>query len=203
MSILRGKDTHPSEFLRYILPDIGFKVACIKPPQRGVSQVFCQSVDELWSVLEKADRQGCDTYHGCASFADPGPLSWIDNPKKPGKRIRSWDFEKRLQSRAVGARAFWLDIDAGPGKPYLTKLDAGRALTTFIQQAKLPTPCLVDSGNGLHVYWPLERVLTPPEWQPRAEALKAACIAHALHADPVRTADIASILRTPGTHNHK
>src|SRR5262249_25062818 len=43
----------------------------------------------------------------------------------------------------------------------------------------------------------------PATWKRYAEGLKAACVSHALQAGPERTADIASILRPPGTHHRK
>jgi hypothetical protein len=43
----------------------------------------------------------------------------------------------------------------------------------------------------------------PETWKRYAEGLKAACRHHGLHAGPETTADIASILRPPGTHHRK
>ena len=66
-----------------------------------------------------------------------------------------------------------------------------------------PCRCSSRSGNGLHVYWPLDRLLSPDEWRAGALRLKLACKAHGLNADESRTTDISSILRPPGTHNRK
>jgi hypothetical protein len=62
---------------------------------------------------------------------------------------------------------------------------------------------VVESGHGMHVYWPFKEAISPAKWQRYAEGLKAACVVHGLKADPARTADCASVLRPPGTHNHK
>jgi hypothetical protein len=40
-------------------------------------------------------------------------------------------------------------------------------------------------------------------WQHYARGLKNLCQQYGLKADPARTADISSVLRTPGTHNRK
>ena len=40
---------------------------------------------------------------------------------------------------------------------------------------------------------------TPETWARYAHGLKILCVKHGLHADPTRTADISSVLRTPGT----
>lgn len=46
-------------------------------------------------------------------------------------------------------------------------------------------------------------MLDPETWARYAQGLKTLCVKHSLHADPTRTADISSVLRTPGTHNRK
>src|SRR5262249_39184778 len=61
----------------------------------------------------------------------------------------------------------------------------------------------VSSGWGLHVYWPLKHMLDRATWERYARGLKSLCEKHGLKADPSRTADISSVLRTPGTHNRK
>jgi Virulence-associated protein E len=46
-------------------------------------------------------------------------------------------------------------------------------------------------------------MLDPVTWNLYARGLKNLCAKYELHADPSRTADISSVLRTPGTHNRK
>ena len=76
-------------------------------------------------------------------------------------------------------------------------------LSAFLKATGLPTPTLVNSGGGLHVYWPLTRDVTVDEWKPLARSLKQLCGKQALHADPSVTTDAARILRVPGTNNFK
>jgi hypothetical protein len=59
------------------------------------------------------------------------------------------------------------------------------------------------SGLGLHIYWPLQETLDRKTWERYARGLKALCTKYGLHADPTRTADISTVLRTPGTHHRK
>ena len=61
----------------------------------------------------------------------------------------------------------------------------------------------MQSGAGLHAYFFLTQFLPAPSWILVAKALKAACVRAGFHADPARTADIASLLRCPGTINRK
>jgi hypothetical protein len=110
----------------------------------------------------------------------------------------------RRQARcSLGARAFWLDIDCGLGKPYRDQVDATRALLDFCNRCSLPTPSCVNSGGGVHAYWFIDQLVPPAEWLEHARGLKMLCQRHGLEADRTRTADLASVLRPPGTINRK
>lgn len=106
-------------------------------------------------------------------------------------------------------RAFWLDIDCGEtkaagGKGYPAKAEARRALIKFCGEAGLPMPnALVDSGNGLHIYWVLDAEIVPEEWRAYGRVWKSLTAKYGFLADPARTGDIASVLRVPGTKNWK
>lgn len=66
----------------------------------------------------------------------------------------------------------------------------------------MPT-LIVSSGSGVHVYWVFDAFLERDRWLSFAGKLKVLMKAFGLHADPSRTADIASVLRVPGTLNYK
>lgn len=184
-------------FLTCVLPGEGFYCAVAfdtAHPRPGVDrprQKFFQSIDELADFLLGADQQGRTVYHACASYKDA----------RTGRK----------QTNAAYAAALWLDVDcqipddASPRNlaKYPDKETAARAVLVFCSVVGLPAPLFLDSGGGIHCYWPLETVLDPGEWNMLAAGLKTACVRHELRADPSRTADIASILRTPGTYNRK
>ena len=111
----------------------------------------------------------------------------------------------RHQKDAVALKAIWLDIDVKPPpKGYATLEEAQDALTAFVKAAGLPPPsAVVSSGGGLHVYWISDKPLTPDEWRPYAEGLKAAAINFGLRCDTQCTVNAAQVLRVPGTFNHK
>jgi hypothetical protein len=111
----------------------------------------------------------------------------------------------RHQKDALALKAIWLDIDVKPPpKGYTTLEEALDALATFVKAAGLPPPsALVGSGGGLHVYWISDKPLTPDEWRPYAEGLKAAAINFGLRCDTQCTVNAAQVLRVPGTFNHK
>lgn len=168
------------DFLRLILPLDGLKATFLLPAKR---HVFTNSIEELADIIQYQDSQGVTTYHACAAFAQGSVNRWAAN--------------------AVGAKALWIDVDAGEGKPYPNAKDAAMALGAFATRAGIPIPLMVASGSGIHGYWPLKELLPKGEWHLYATGLKALAEEYGLQADPTRTADIASILRTPGTHNRK
>lgn len=118
---------------------------------------------------------------------------------------------KRTQDNTQALKAFWVDIDVkregdkkDPAKVYADLNAAVLFLKGFLAATKIPQPNLwVHSGYGLHVYWVLEDALAPADWQPYADALKAALIQHGAVLDAGLSADSARILRVPGTFNLK
>ena len=115
----------------------------------------------------------------------------------------------RTAANASGAWAFWMDLDCGEskaeqGKGFATCDKALLALSQFCNDTKLPPPThIVNSGGGLHVYWVFDEFLERETWQEFARKLKALTLTLGFLADPTRTADIASVLRIPGTQNYK
>ena len=119
----------------------------------------------------------------------------------------------RKKDNVSALKALWLDIDCGEdkaevnpstGRPkgYLTQADGLKALQTFCRAVKLPKPLLVNSGRGLHVYWPLTEEISRAEWEPLSIRLRDLCYEHDLYVDPA-VFEAARILRVPGTLNYK
>jgi hypothetical protein len=184
-------------FLRRILPGQGYYIAAVKDlrSKRFRPSEFASTLEGLWRLLQENDRNGFETYHACASFREP-----LNDPRRTAREDRRLG---RTHHNALGAKAFWLDIDVGPDKPYANREEAFDALMAFCKKLDLPIPTVVCSGAGLHVYWTLQQTLAPDQWRFYASGLKQLCFEHNFKADPNRTTDISSVLRTPGTHNHK
>lgn len=115
------------------------------------------------------------------------------------------DSASRKAAHVQCVRCFKLDLDVGTENPakYTGKRAAIEALAEFCETTGLPIPTTVDSGNGVHVYWPLTEALDADTGKRYSENLKAICITYGLKADPTCTADLARILRVPGTMNFK
>lgn len=109
----------------------------------------------------------------------------------------------RVAENIAYVKSLILDLDVGIEKPYKTQSEALKHLIQFTKDTGLPTPLLVSSGYGVHVYWPFEHEIAAKQWQKLAAHFKSLTVAYGLHADPARTADVASVLRLPGTLNFK
>lgn len=169
------------DFLRRVLGDEGhYCVFAVKDGSR--KQKFYDTLGAVVTTAEQLDANGYDTYFALATFNVAG---------------------SREAHNARQMRAFFLDLDCGPGKDYPDQMTAIRAAKDFVRQTGLPKPTMVNSGRGVHVYWPLTEPVPAQAWQPAAERLKQFCKAKGLRADPAVTSDAARVLRVPGTHNYK
>ena len=89
---------------------------------------------------------------------------------------------------------------------YDTKKAAAVSLNDFMVKTGLDllgTPYIVDSGGGLHCYWPFTKDIPVTEWKPVAENFKRLCRQESMSIDMTVTADSARVLRFPGTFNNK
>lgn len=199
------------QFLQTILPEEGnyylvLFSAKLKDKQGNAVKIH-KSFSDLESLAYAVEQFDADpgytaVYHACSSYRTPYiELDELNDWGKPKRKYRvpeNWD----------RARAFWVDIDCGQdkfdkGAGYLTKADAAKAVFGFADTIGWPRPMLVDSGNGLHAYWPLYKSLKSESWRKLSNILKAT-LAHAgVIADPTRTADFSSILRPVGSTNRK
>ena len=59
---------------------------------------------------------------------------------------------------------------AAEGKGYATKVEAAAAIRGFCLTNGFPAPMIVDSGGGIHCYWPLTRTIGPNSWRTMARA---------------------------------
>lgn len=170
-----------TDFLESVLPTQG--TYCTVGIRSGVvKQSFQVTIADVDAVGSGLDATGVDAYFALATYND--------------------DSSRKVENAAF-LRSFFLDLDCGTGKPYADQPAAAQALSIFIKDTGLPSPTVVNSGGGLHVYWPLTEDVAVADWLPHAKSLKRLCVQQNLHADPAVTADVARILRIPGTHNFK
>lgn len=153
------------------------------------------------------------TGHHCLFTLKSGLPSthWVDNSPVDIARWQSEDtflalatFNKRSREaeNAIGAKGFWLDIDVGEKKPYTSVKDALESFKQWSNKYGMPKPSdVILSGHGVHIYWFTNELIAKDKWLGIATSLKEK--GREIHIDPTRTADIASVMRLPGTINYK
>jgi len=169
-------------FYTAVLPPDG-PYCAVGISQDKVVPSFHTTISDLLAHGTELHAKRFDTYFALASYIDPA--------------------DGRKAENAKSFRCFFADIDCGAGKPYEDQAAGAVALREFLQTTKLPEPFVVNSGRGLHVYWPFHEVLNLTTWRPLSRRFKQLCIENKLRIDPAVTADAARILRMLDTENFK
>lgn len=172
-----------TEFLRALLSDNGhYCVFAAKSKDDIRVQKFYDTVEEVDRAAQKFDADGFDVYFALGTYSEAS---------------------NRKAINVCEMQSLFLDLDCGPLKEYPSQKAAVDALRAFCKKLSLPKPMMVNSGNGVHVYWPLTEAVSAAQWVVEAQRLKQACADNGLLADPAVTSDAARILRMPNTHNYK
>ena len=179
------------DLLDTVLPEEGwFAVLGIKG--KSVRQKLVQTRKEVDEIADKFVAEERNVFFGLAKF-------------ETGK--------SREQDNVKALKAFWLDIDCGEGKAkvnpktgrpdgYIDQATGMQELKKFCDLIGLPTPIIVDSGRGLHVYWPLTNSVSRNTWEPVARRFRELCIKQNFYVDP-SVFEASRVLRIPGTYNFK
>lgn len=188
-------------FLKTILPEDGYKfVGLSRAGGSGITHKAYVSLELMAEAIASYNEQtNLTVYHACAAYKEPSYEAVVNGETK--KKYRG-------QPNLLKAKSLWCDIDCGEtkaaeGKGYATKGEAVNAIRRFCAEKGLPDPMIVDSGGGIHCYWPLTKTVGPRTWNLMATMLKAAFKEAALLVDPSRTSDMSSVLRPVGSHNRK
>ena len=168
-------------FFSRVLDTNGFYCVWAFKEDRTI-QKFYNSIDQIIDVAINLNEENYNVYFGLSTFETP-----------QSRKIQNF---KSLSS-------FFLDLDCGEGKDYPNQKEALVACQLFCKNIGLPKPVMVNSGNGVHVYWALKSSIPYDDWYSVALKLKSLCTEHNLLADPVVTADGARVLRVPYTNNYK
>ena len=191
----REAEYSPAEFCGSILGD-GIRALFTLPDARHYQ--FTTDAELIAKAAELDAAPGTKAvYFACGTYDKPEVISANGKPAF------------RIKSNVRELKAFWLDIDCGADKAAkgagnTNKKEALQALKDFCKACGLPSPTwIVDSGNGLHLYWALLVPVARATWEATTVTLDALCKACGFIADPSRTRDAASVLRLPGTMNRK
>lgn len=177
--------TTSADFLKRLFGETSEEVelrACPNDRSGAASSRFTRDAAEILSFCASKDQDGTGVYFGCCTRREVQDAS--------GKRLGNKD-------AAAECPALWVDIDCA--KQGIAHEQATSAL------AYLPHPptIVVNSGGGLHAYWVLEEPvdLTQPAARDQVEmTLRRLAL---ILAGDMACAEVARILRLPGTHNTK
>ena len=171
-----------TSFYTAVLPSAGSY--CVVGIKNGkIITTFHDTIEGLETRGKQLLAQHADAFFALATFRDTE--------------------QGRKAENAQALRSFFVDLDCGEGKPYADRAMALVALREFLTATKLPEPFVVNSGRGVHAYWPINAELDLETWRPLAREFKQLCVAQKLLIDLTVTADAARILRMLDTENHK
>jgi hypothetical protein len=170
------------QFYEKVLPSQGVYCVTEISKDKKVVNRFASSLDEVEALVEEINVAGKNVFIALSSFSG----------------------HSRMSDYAAYCRSFFVDLDVKPDKPgcYKSKAEAVEDLDHFLKVTELPPPIVVDSGNGIHAYWPFEEDVPIAEWKAYADKFKQLCLDH-MKIDPVVTADVTRIMRCPETFNFK
>ena len=169
-------------FLDLVLGSEGYYCVWANNPAKQIQQKFYTSVEEVISAAHDLSDHGWNAFYALGTYEKAG---------------------SRVADNVMRMKSFFLDLDCGPTKEFADQETAIAELREFCTQHSLPTPTLINSGRGIHVYWILTDAVARDDWWPVAERLKNLCTASGFKADPSVTSDAARILRVPSTYNYK
>ena len=168
------------QFFEKVLPTQGNM--CVLGIGKGIIKPkWADDIDGLIKHIEEFDKQDWNTFFALGTF----------------------EGLQRKANECIFMRSFFVDIDCGEGKPYLKWEQGLLALHKFVEDTGLPSPIIVNSGHGIHAYWPFTEEVPIDIWKPYALALIGLCSDHTFLVDSVCTADAARVLRAPGSRNLK
>lgn len=190
------------EFLNAILPSDGVLFTAewraVEGHKRGGFYIHTPftEIDAMCDHIAEVANRGGTIYHACASYKEV--------IYKEGKNGRQYP-AGRTQDNVSKVKALWLDLDVKPDNPaaYASKKEAVQDVARFVRDVGFPQPLVVDSGNGVHIYWPFDKAVTRAEWLAAATSLRSVIEHVGVKHDRSRTCDCSSVLRPVGSFNFK
>lgn len=204
-----GPEAETKPFFERILPPAGpgyyislhspfHKPGDEKPsyPGRGFDSAESAAAHvHKWTWIRKKNNQPYEQHYHCVGIIGKA------DPRQDGKG-NVWLSTRRRQENVPLIKTMFVDIDVKPGA-FASQRDALVAMAALVKANDIPSPTIVvNSGNGLHVYWTLNRAIMPGEWQPMAEGFGRFLQSKGIYLDPLY-ANYACLLRPPGAWNTK
>jgi len=137
------------QFYEKVLPSQGVYCVTAISPEGKVSNRFADSLGDLFGLIDEFNQSGQNVFVALNTFSA----------------------YSRKAEYAQYCRSFFIDLDVDPENPkkYPDKEAALADLADFVQLKELPPPVRVDSGGGIHAYWPFTEVVGKDKWVPVTE----------------------------------
>ena len=119
------------QFFQKVLPTQG-NICIVGIKGDTVRPRFFEDLDSATAHMEALDKEDFNTFFAVGTF----------------------EGMRRKADACILMRAFFVDLDCGENKPYPTWEDGLIALHQFVSNTGLPQPVIVNSGRGIHAYWP-------------------------------------------------
>jgi hypothetical protein len=189
------------DFLELLVPQDGVLFTATQATGKGWINTPHTTVEQAVRATEQLTLDGRNAYFALASFKEA--RVWDAAARNADGTVGRW--RTRVQSNAKSLKAFWVDLDVelGDAKKFSSKEECITDLKSFCKVVGLPRPMVIDSGGGIHAYWPLAEAVTVAQWKPVAQALKQITVELEFKCDQSLTADEARVLRTLGGYNFR
>lgn len=113
---------------------------------------------------------------------------------------------KRTQALATSFKTLAFDVDPKDSKQNVLYADQPAMVRTTREACGtigIPPPVFINSGNGIHCYFPLTVEIPKAKWVELSSLLKDALLATGMALDTSKICDPSMVLRPPGTSNKK
>ena len=139
-------------------------------------------------------HKGFDVYLAMAAYLNPGE----HYPNKP------FPSALRQKTNVTACKCLYMDVDVKKGA-FASTSEAKKAVLKFVLDAGLPLPTIIvaSGSGGLHVYWTLDQLITPAEFDKLAGKLVTVAMQHGIFFDQQCTTDRVRLLRVADTWNFK
>lgn len=194
------------EFLQRVLAKTGYYCIAVPATTQEGHNYFqhhvVETLEEFCKLAEKFDAQKKNVFYSVGTLKERKLFNADYTNKQTGEKGK---WEVRTHANMSHFKSLILDIDCNgkKEKEYKDKNEGLAALKHFCRETGFPRPTIVDSGGGLHVYWPLTSELPSHVWHTFAVKFDKIVKHYKFKADSSRTQDRSSVLRVPGTNNHK
>lgn len=190
------------EFLELLLPPTGWFFTATQIQGGGWANTSHRSIDEAVAHVNTLTFANKQAYFALASYAEE--RVWDASWTNPAGDIVG-KYRQRTQDNTHSIKSLFLDLDVDPNdeKKFASKHEALQELKAFVKRIGMPRPMVVDSGGGIHAYWPLNMPVLTTAWRPVADKFKAICLNERFRADRSLTSDQARVLRCVGGYNFK